>query len=47
MYLQGRGGVKNYFSERAALDMSASYGTQLKNSDFGLFRFTVGITYLF
>jgi hypothetical protein len=47
MYFQGRGGVKNYFSERAALDMAASFGTQLKNSDLGLFRFTIGITYLF
>jgi outer membrane protein W len=47
MYFQGRGGVKNYFSERAALDMAAAFGRQLKNSDLGLFRFTVGITYLF
>ena len=47
MYFQGRAGLKNYFSERAALDMAASLGSRLKNSDFGLFRFTVGITYLF
>jgi hypothetical protein len=47
MYFQGRAGLKNYFSERAALDMAASLCSRLKNSDFGLFRFTVGITYLF
>ena len=47
MYFQGRAGLKNYFSERAALDFSAAFGRQLKNSDLGLFRFTVGITYLF
>jgi hypothetical protein len=47
MYLQGIGGVKNYLSERAALDVNASYGSRLKNSDFSLFRFTIGITYLF
>ena len=47
MFFQGRGGIKNYFSERAALDMAASFGTNIKNSDLGLFRFTVGITYLF
>ena len=47
MYFQGRAGLKNYFSDRAALDFSGSYGKQLKNSDLALFRFTVGITYLF
>jgi hypothetical protein len=47
MYFQGRAGLKNYFSERAALDFAAAFGRQVKNSDLGLFRFTVGITYLF
>lgn len=47
MYFQGRAGLKNYFSERAALDFSAAFGRQISNSDLGLFRFTVGITYLF
>ncbi len=47
MSFQGRAGLKNYFSERAALDFAAAFGQQLKSSDLGLFRFTVGITYLF
>ena len=47
LYFTGLGGVKNYLSERAALDFNASYGRQVKNSDLSLFRFTVGITYLF
>lgn len=46
-YLQAIGGVKNYLTERAALDFNARFGSSLKNSDFGLFLFTVGITYLF
>jgi len=46
-FFQGIGGVKNYLTERAALDFNARFGTALKNSDFGLFLFTVGITYLF
>ncbi len=46
-FLQAIGGVKNYLTERAALDFNARFGSSLKNSDFGLFMFTVGITYLF
>jgi hypothetical protein len=41
-------GVKNYFSDRAALDFNGQYGFRTNApGDFQLLTFTVGITYLF
>ena len=40
--------MKNYFTDRAALDMGASFGFRPNApSDFQLLRFNIGITYLF
>jgi hypothetical protein len=41
-------GVKNYFTERAALDVNAQYGFRTSApADYQLLSVTVGITYLF
>lgn len=41
-------GVKNYFTERAALDVNAQYGFRSSApKDYQLLSVTVGITYLF
>jgi outer membrane protein W len=47
-YLGGNAGVKNYFTDKAALDMSGSFGFRPSApGDFQLFQFTIGLTYLF
>lgn len=47
-FLAGTGGLKNYLSENAALDIKASYGFQANDpAAFKLFTVTVGLTYLF
>jgi len=47
-FLGANAGVKNYFTDRAALDLGASFGFRPNApSDFQLLRFNIGITYLF
>jgi outer membrane protein W len=48
MYVGGNGGFKNYFTERAALDVNVSYGVQPNHpGDFQLLQVNIGITYTF
>lgn len=48
LYVGGSAGLKNYFTDRAALDIKASYGVNPKHAgDFQLLQVIVGITYLF
>jgi hypothetical protein len=48
LYAGGIFGVKNYFTDKAALDFNGQYGFRPSSpGDFQLFTFTVGITYLF
>jgi len=48
LYVGGNAGLKNYFTDRAALDIKASYGVNPKHAgDFQLLQVIVGITYLF
>lgn len=48
MFAQAIGGVKNYLSEKAAIDFKGSFGLSPKHpGDFQLFAFQVGLTYVF
>jgi outer membrane protein W len=48
LFTGGTFGVKNYFTDRAALDFKASYGFNPTHAgDFRLLQVNVGITYLF
>ncbi len=47
MYNAGLFGVKNYFSERAALDFQGSYGFGMRTSDTQRLNFRIGLSYLF
>ena len=48
MFNTGVFGVKNYFTERAALDFNMSYGFAVKNpADSQQLDFRIGLTYLF
>lgn len=47
-YLGGNLGIRNYFSENAALDMNLSYGFQPNRpGDYQLIQFNIGIAYVF
>lgn len=48
LFTAGVFGVKNYFTDRAALDLNASYGFNVSHpGDLQLLKVNVGITYLF
>src|SRR5262245_25493495 len=48
LYTGGNFGLKNYFTDRAALDFKLSYGVQPSHAkDLQLTQVSVGITYLF
>jgi outer membrane protein W len=48
LFAGGNFGVKNYFTDRAALDFKVAFGVQPSHAaDFQLMQVTVGITYLF
>jgi outer membrane protein W len=47
-YIGSNVGVKNYFTQRAALDMNTSFGFRPNApGDFQLLQFNIGITYVF
>jgi hypothetical protein len=48
MFVNGVGGLKNYLSERTAIEMSGAFGFNPSNpGDFKILQFRVGMTYLF
>ena len=48
MFATGIAGLKNYFNEKAALDMKALFGVNLKHpGDAQIFGFTIGLTIIF
>jgi len=47
LFINGVGGIKDYLSQKTALDISGAYGFNTNNSSTGLVQFKVGVTFLF
>lgn len=46
-FVAGIFGLKSYFTEKAALDINASYGSSIKSEGSGILQVFAGISYIF